>query len=191
MEEIEVKFLEIDHEELEAKLMSLGAQKTGEYFYKVKAYDYPDKRLGKENAWVRLRGDGTHVTLCYKQRLGLSDNRLKDSGMKEVEVTVDDFEKTDQILASIGLVEKFVEDKRRTRYIFDGVEIDLDEVPLLPPYLELEGGSWEALEKVSDLLGLDWEKHSRCSTMQMYEHYGLDENDFSVLTFKEQRKKPL
>ncbi len=33
MEEIEVKFLEIDHAELQAKLVSLGAEKTGEYFY--------------------------------------------------------------------------------------------------------------------------------------------------------------
>mgnify|MGYP003418922467 CR=1 FL=1 len=191
MEEIEVKFLEIDHAELQAKLVSLGAEKTGEYFYKVKAYDYSDKRLGKENAWVRLRGDGTQVNLCYKQRQGVSADRLRDQGMKEIEVMVDNFEKADQFLASVGLIEKFVEDKRRIRYMFEGVEIDLDEVPLLPPYLELEGPSWEDLERVALMLGLDWAKHLRCSSMQVYEHYGLDENDYSVLTFKEQVKKAL
>jgi hypothetical protein len=41
------------------------------------------------------------------------------------------------------------------------------------------------------MLGLDWAKHLRCSSMQVYEHYGLDENDYSVLTFKEQVKKAL
>jgi len=191
MEEIEVKFLDCNHEALIKKLEQLGARKEKVFLYNVKSYDYVDKRLAKDNAWVRLRDDGEHVSLSYKQRLGVGEDRLKDGGMKEIEMNVESFVKANEFLTSIGLIAKFFEEKRRTRYVFDGVEVDLDEVPLLPPYIELEGESWESLERVAERLDLRWEAHVRCSAMQMYEHYGLDENDYSLLMFDKQVKKTL
>lgn len=142
-----------------------------------------------ENSWLRLRDEGDKVTLTYKKRFGVGDNRLKDGGMHEVEVITNDFEKTAQLLLSIGMVEKFYEENKRVKYILNDVEFCIDTWPLIPTYLEIEGPTWEAVEEATKTIDLDWSSHIRCSTMQIYENYDINENDYSVLTFDKQVKK--
>lgn len=191
MEEIEVKFVNIDVPEVEKNILSLGAKKVGEFLYKRKTFDFPDKRLAEKFAWVRLRDEGDKVTLTYKERLGVGSNVLKDQGMKEIEIMVSSFEQTDTLLREIGLTEKFYEENKRVRYALGDLEFDIDTWPLLPPYLEIEGKSWERVEAVSRELGFDWDKHLRCSTMQIYADNGIDENAYAILTFDTQVKKEL
>ena len=190
MEEIEVKFLEVDILKLKEKLELNKAQFVGSFDYKRKVYDFEGLSLAKtRHAWVRLRDEGEKVTLAYKERIGIGKNNLKDVGMKEVEVVVSDFNLTDQFLKSIGLVEKFYEENKRERYILDGVEIDIDTWPMIPTYVELEGSSWDHVKLVAQKLNFNWNENVRCSTMQIYEKYGINENDYSVITFIEQIKK--
>jgi adenylate cyclase class IV len=66
MEEFEIKFLEVDVPELEKKLLAIGAKKTGEYYYSTALFDYPDFRMDKDHAWLKLRTDGKETTLSYK-----------------------------------------------------------------------------------------------------------------------------
>jgi adenylate cyclase class 2 len=138
-----------------------------------------------------LRDEGEKITLAYKQRLGVkvNDGSISDDGMKEIEVVVSDFNLTDQFLKSINLIEKFYEENKRERYILDEVEIDIDTWPMIPTYVEFEGSSWDSVKKVSEKLGFNWEDHLRCTTMQIYRKYGIEENDYSVITFIEQIKK--
>ena len=192
MEEIEAKFLDVDVLRLKQKLESNGAQFIGSFDYKRKSYDFEGLLLAKSrHGWVRLRDEGERVTLAYKQRLGVktNDGSISDLGMKEIEVVVSDFNLTDQFLKSIGLIEKFYEENKRERYIFDEVEIDIDTWPMIPTYVEFEGSSWEHVKKVAEKLGFNWEEHLRCTTMQIYRKYGIEENDYGVITFIEQIKK--
>lgn len=190
MEEIEVKFLNIDKEKIKQVLLNLGATLVGEFDYRLKPYDFPDLRLSKErNAWIRLRDEGNKVTLSYKERLGVGENPLKDQGMKEIEVEVSDFDQTSKILEEIGLVPKVYEERKRTRYILDGIECDIDEWPLIPPYIELEGDTIEAIKEISDKLGFKWEDHVVCSALQVLHNYGVNPHDYSVFTFEKQTKK--
>ncbi len=191
MEEIEVKFLDIDVSVIEAKLIAIGATKVGETLSRISCFDYPNYRLRDTDAWIRLRTEFDKTALTYKQRLGATshDGSTSDTGMKEVEVEVSDFDKAKEFLFSIGLIEKFAEERKRVRFEKDGIEIDIDTWPLLSPYLELEGNSWEALQALATLLGLPWESHMKCSAMQVYALNGIDENSYSVLTFDKQIKK--
>lgn len=190
MEEIEVKFLDINKKDIEERLKDLGAKFVGSYNYRLKPYDFPGLPLSKDkNAWVRLRDEGDKVTLSYKERLGVGENHLKDKGMKEIEVEVSDFEKTSQILESIGLIHKVYEEKKRTRYLIDEVECDIDEWPLTPPYIEIEGESMERIKEVAIKLGFNWEDHVICSASQVMRHHGIDSHDYSVFTFEKQIKK--
>ncbi len=50
MEEIEVKFLNINQSEIEQKLQKIGAVKQFEKLYRRKVYDYPDLRLNTANS---------------------------------------------------------------------------------------------------------------------------------------------
>lgn len=188
MEEIEITYINIDTQEIEKKLKELGAEKVGDFHYKRIVFDYPDFRLDKEAAWVRLRDEGDKICLTFKQRLGenLRDKLDGDEGMYEREIVVNDFDATRDILLKMGLVEKMYQENKRTRYILDGVECDIDTWPLLDPYLEVEGNSWDEVYEVVKKLGLKKEDGKKFSTNQIYRLNGMDDRNFTKLTFDEQ-----
>ena len=188
MEEIEIKFLGVDTAELEGKLVALGAKKSGDYRYRRAVFDYPDFRLDAQAAWLRLRDEGEKITLTFKQRLGVKNGSLDgdDDGMYEKEIVVNDFEGTREILLKTGLTEKMYQENKRTRYLLDGVECDIDTWPLLPPYLEIEGNSWEKVYATAEKLGFKKEDSKKFSTNQIYRLHGLDDRNFTKLTFEEQ-----
>lgn len=95
MEEIEVKFLNIDSVLMEKKLNEIGAKKIFEKLYRRKVFDYPDFSLHKKGAWVRLRDEGDKITLAYKERIGMKtfDVKTNDDSMEEIEVNISSFVK--------------------------------------------------------------------------------------------------
>jgi adenylate cyclase class 2 len=187
MEEIEIKFLNIDPIALAQKLVSLGAKKVADYHYRRIVFDYPDFRLDKQGAWLRLRDEGERTTLTFKQRLGKNIHSLVgDEGMYEKETTVEDFDSTREILLKTGLVEKMYQENKRTRYVLNDVECDIDTWPLLNPYLEIEGKSWEEVYMVAERLGFKKEDAKIFSANQVYKLQGLDDRNYTKLTFDEQ-----
>ena len=191
MEEIEIKFLDVDIPSLEEKLKSIGAERVGETLSRISCFDYPDYRLKDKHAWVRLRSEFGKTTLAYKQRLGVSsqDASSKDEGMKEVEISISGFDSAKNLLLAIGMIEKFSEERKRVRWEKGSVEFDIDSWPLIPPYLEIEGKSWDEVKSASEELGLNYEDHLRCSAHNIFIKYGFDEHDYSIFTFNKQVKK--
>lgn len=191
MEEIEVKFLDINPDEIQAKLKDIGAKKVGEFFYKRRVFDFPDLRLNKAAAWLRLRDEGDKVTLTYKQRLGTKahDGTESDEGMKEIEIEVSDFEQAGLLIESLGFEEKFYEENKRIRWSKGSVEFDIDFWPALEPYLEIEADSWESVDKAIEELGLNPEDRKIFATMQIYKLKGINELDYQKITFDEMVKK--
>ena len=185
-----MKYLDIDPQGVQSRLADLGAVKTSDGLIRQKVYDYPDSRLNKEGAWVRIRDHRGKVTLAFKKRLGIREGKKgNDKGMEEVEVEVSDFEKTAMIFEGIGMKLKFYREKRRETYETDGVEIAIDYWPLIPPYLEIEGHGWKELNNMARDLGLNPAKKKIISAMQVFEAYGVKEMDYEVLTFDQQTKR--
>ncbi|MDP2873702.1 MAG: CYTH domain-containing protein [bacterium] len=191
MEEIEVKFLTIDPQKMQEKLVAIGAKKVFEKTYRRRVFDYPDLRMHKDGAWLRLRDEGEKITLSYKHRLGQKshDGTTNDESMEEVEIIVNDFEKTGLLLEKVGLKEKFYEENRRIRYLLDKIEFDIDTWPLLEPYLEIEAPSWEEVDRAISLLGLNPTDKKIFSTFQIYQLKGINEHDYQILTFEKVVKK--
>jgi len=191
MEEIEVKFLDIDPEKIQAKLKSIGAEKIGEYFYRRQVFDYPGFTLDKKAAWLRLRDEGDKIVLSFKQRLGTTshDGTTSDTGMKEVEVEVSNFEKTAELLLSIGMIYKFYEENKRIRWKKGDIEFDIDTWPELNPYLEIETSSWEKVDEAIKLLELNPADKKIFSTFQIYKMNGINEIDYMRITFDEMIKR--
>ncbi|HUC31408.1 MAG TPA: class IV adenylate cyclase [Candidatus Paceibacterota bacterium] len=191
MEEIEIKFLDVDREALERRLNELGAKKVGDYHYRRVVFDHPDFRLDKNASWLRLRDEGDKVTLTFKQRLGVdADHPLGgDKGMYERETIVQDFDATREILLKIGLVEKMYQENKRTRYVLNEIECDIDTWPLLEPYLEIEGKSWDEVYRTAETLGFDRKEAKIFSANQIYRLRGLDDRNYKRLTFEEQIKR--
>ncbi len=192
MEEIEVKFLDINPTQIKRKLIKLGAKKVFAKVYRRRVFDYPDRKLDREGAWLRLRDEGDSIKLTYKKRLGVKDmhgGKINDRGMEEIEVNVSGFDKTAKLFKRLGFIEKFYEENRRVRYLFNGVEIDIDYYPMIKPYLEIEANSWKDVDETINLLGLNPKDRKLITAQQVYALSGIDENDYSVITFEKQLKK--
>ena len=153
--EIEAKFLDVVHGTMRAKLKELGSECVHpDRLMRRKNFDYPDKRLEKSvEGWIRVRDEGDKVTLAYKQ---LNDRTLH--GTKEVSVTVSDFEQTCRFLEAIGLEEQSYQETKRESWKLGDVEIELDEWPWIPPFLEIEAPDEAQLREAAQKLGLELEE---------------------------------
>ncbi len=191
MEEFEIKFLEVDVPKLEKKLLCIGAKKVGEYNYSRMIFHYPDSNMHKRGGWIRLRTDGKESTLTYKESIKekLDDGNMKNVGMKEIEVIVDDYEKTYELIKAIGLVKQVEEKNKRIRYIKGDVVFDIDFWPFIPPYLEIESSSHKKAEDAARELGFDSEKGIIGSAGSIYKEYGINIDDYSMNTFEGMVKK--
>ncbi len=172
--EIEAKFPNIDAEALRAILKEKGAMlEYPEVLMRRKTFDYSDLRLHKIGGLIRVRDEGNKVTYCYKQ---LNDRTLH--GMKEVEVIVNDFEKTCQLLDAIGMVMKSYQETRREKWKHKGVEITIDTWPWVPTFVELEGPTEEAVKEVAHDLGFDWRSAMYGSVEPIYQmHFDFSEEE--------------
>lgn len=191
-EEIEVKYLDVNKDEIEQKLKSIGAEKIKDIFLRHVAFDYPDYRLNTDNSWVRLRDEGDKIVLAFKKRLGVTsqDGSTNDEGMEEVEVIVDSYEETKTFLKKIGLIEKHGEaQKKRSKWKKGSITFDIDTIAMIPTYLEIEAESWNDIDKIALELGLDPEKRKICSAHQIYQIYGIDVDSYKTINFDEQVKK--
>lgn len=189
MEECEVKFLDVDPKALEAKILKLGGRKHYDRIFKRIIFDYPDLRLNKAGAWLRVRDEGDKVTMAFKQRVGMRDDGSNDQSTLEEEVVVSDFETTAAILRRVGLTDKFYEENRRIHFELDGVMLDIDHWPMIPPYLEIEAESYTVVERMIKKLGLNPADKKLYPTWQVYKDYGINEGDYQIITFEKQVKK--
>ena len=174
--ECEARALEIDKEEIERKLVSLGAKKIADFDYKRRVYDVIPKTEGK---WIRLRTDGNKTTLAVKQI-----NKETIDGTEETEVEVSDFEETNKILNSLGFFEKGYQENKRTRYVLNGIELDIDTWPYIPTYLEIEGKDSKDVEKMIELLEIDKSKVTTLGVLAIFEQvYKIDAGKIPVSKF--------
>lgn len=167
--------LEVDVPELETKLHTLKAKKIGGRVQKRYVYDFNPK---KEGSWVRLRTNGTKTTLTIKEIH--SDNI---DGTKELEITVDDFEKTNQLLEKLGYKNKGYQENKRVSYELDGVQIEIDFWPKIPPYMEVEAKSAKQVEETLRKLGFDPAHATSVNTTEIYKKYGINIEKMKVLKF--------
>lgn len=177
--EYEVRALEIDKEKMEEKLLSFGAKKVADFHYKRRVYDFIPE---VHNKWIRLRTDGTKTTLTIKH---IVQNTV--DGTREMEVEVSDFDETDLILNELGYFSRSYQENKRTRYILNGVELDIDTWPYIPTYLEIEGHNSEEVEKIIKLLEIDESKICTLGIEDLYyEIYKIDSHKMSIIKFGEE-----
>lgn len=173
--EYEIRVLEIDKEKLIKKLEELGAEFKGDNEQKRYVYDIIPKEDGK---WIRLRTNGRKTALTYKNVV-----KTTIDGTKELEVEVSDFEKTNELLENMGIKSRGYQENKRTQYILNGVEIDIDSWPMIPTYVEIEGKNEEEVMNTLEILELPKDKVTTLDVDSVYKKYGIDLKVIKVLKF--------
>jgi adenylate cyclase, class 2 len=174
--EHEAKMLDIDPIETAALVRAKGGEQVGETKL-MRRYVY-DITPGDLSKWIRLRDTGSETTLCVKE---ITSDAI--DGTHEVETTVGDFAATNELLALLGFTPKSYQENRRTSFILDGARLELDEWPLIPPYLEIEADTQDDVLRVAGLLGYDESQLTGENTMKVYARYGIELGGIRELRF--------
>lgn len=175
--EYEITVLDIDVSEIEKKLESIGAIKQGEYFQKRNLYNFHEEYRGR---FIRLRTNGEKTTLTIKDK-----SAKKEIGsVKELEIEVSNFEKTNEILELLGYEHSTYQENKRIIYKLGHIEFDIDTWPMIPTYLEIEGKNKADVEKMIKILDIDEEKLSLDKVSEIYKKYGIDIHQYKELKFE-------
>lgn len=161
MREREVKILNIDKEEIEKKLIDLGAVLIKDEEQTNIRFDTEDNFLRKTyNGYLRLRvtknllKDETKNTMTFKKSISRDKIRVNE----ETETEVSNSDETIKILELLGYKQKKPGYKHRRSYLYDNINFEIDtwDKETYPkPYLEIEVSTNEELDKAIDLLQLD------------------------------------
>lgn len=185
-QEIEVKFLNVDFDDVRAKLKKLGAvcEQPMRLMRRV-VIDYPDRKLqATKDSWVRVRDEGDKVTLTFKKT-----TEHQFGGAHEIEVTVSDYQKTIDIFLAMGLIVHTDQETKRETWKLNEVEVVLDEWPWIKPFIEIEGDSEPNVQQVAAQLGLDWNEAVFGSAVVAYERHFPNAKDVGVRISQEPKIK--
>ena len=161
--EIEVKFLQIDIENIRKKLKQSGAiLVTPMRLMRRVMIKTPE--MYKNNSFVRIRDEGDKVTMTYKQF-----NSQTIDGCDELEIIVNDFSDTVNLLKYAGLPISTYQESKREKWVMDGAEIVIDEWPWVKPYIEIEAPGEDLVRQTALKLGFKWENAVFGSVMRAYE----------------------
>lgn len=181
MKEIEVKILDINPKQVVARLKRLKAKKVEQGIVRFALFDYPDGRLLKNNSFVRVRTLGGRTELVMKMPVKV-DNYKK---MEEIETTVGDYDAVVKILESLGLKKFYEIEKYRATYKLGKTKFELDKIPRVPWFMEVESDSEKYVDKGVKALGFNMSDTTSIRGDQVCRKYGVKSKFFTFKKFKE------
>jgi len=165
--EYEAKILDIDPQTVEKAIIAGGGRRRAEPTL-LRRYVY-DVVPGDASRWIRLRDNGSGSSLTVKE---IRHDGI--DGTDEVEVGVSSFEAAAELLGKLGFAARSYQENRRTSFELHGALLEIDEWPLIPPYLEIEAESREEVVRVASLLGYGEEELTGENTVKIYARHGID-----------------
>ncbi|MHC4120511.1 MAG: class IV adenylate cyclase [Planctomycetota bacterium] len=152
--EIEAKIKVDSLEQVEQKLVELGAEFVAEQLQKDSHLDDASATLISADCCLRLRrqvvgGSERHI-LTYKG----AKERSALKRRREIEVEISDGDSMRKLLSALGYEEMLVVEKKRRLWRLGRCEIALDELPLLGSFVEIEGPDEKEIADVQQRLGL-------------------------------------
>ena len=154
--EIEAKFKVANFRAVRKRLAALGAVYLGTDLQTDAYYDTPDRALLGGDKGLRIRrtrrlrgpsGSGeksdTRALLTYKGPAG-DDKRAKIR--REIQTRLDSPDAMDEILSALGMAPTLTIQKKRASYRLGSSLIELDELPLIGRFVEIEAPSPKRVE---------------------------------------------
>ncbi len=184
--EIEVRFLEINQQEIISRLAFLGFEDKGEdFFTEIIFYDAAGKWIEERKIitrYVRLRKNNQKTILTYK----MHRQDIPTTEAREIEFEVSDILAASELLEILGLKAFRKQEKKRHKFTKGDVTVDIDTWPRVPTYLEIEAPTEEHLKNTASDLGFGWDKAVYENAGNLIEkYYDLMVSKMSVYTFSE------
>lgn len=161
MEEIELKFLNIDPNEIRLRLQKCGAHLV--FNSEITSTSFHGTTL-KKGAFLRMRTIGDRTYLAYKGPCVRSAYKRRE----EIEVMVENSEAMMALLTSLGFSSKPSHQKRREHYRLGNGVIDIDFIEGVPPFIEVESNSEEDLALICKQLSLNPADGSSKTIYELY-----------------------
>ncbi|MBN2560084.1 MAG: class IV adenylate cyclase [Phycisphaerae bacterium] len=143
-------------EAIREQLLAAGAKYIGRVLEDNRLFDRSDGALRAGDCGLRVRsvrvmeGPDQASTLTYKGPRTDSAFKSRD----EIEVEIGDTAAMAGILRALGYSESVVYEKRRESWMLGACRIELDELPELGVFAEVEGPTEAAIRGVLETLGL-------------------------------------
>ncbi|MCA9496254.1 MAG: class IV adenylate cyclase [Nanoarchaeota archaeon] len=152
MDEIELKFLNINVEEIKTKIENLGAvlkynSQTESYPFLAKGFHSSDSNM----KYLRIRKINEDIQITYKDPAKKSDMTIRE----EIEIKVDNYENAILLLEKLGFEKGKVFRKHRMHYDLGDIHFELDTLENIPTYLEIETKTELEMKNICSKLGLD------------------------------------
>lgn len=179
--EYEAKFLNVDKDEVRARLKAAGAVlERPEFPQRRWVFDLPGDRNNKHSL-VRVRDEGGIMTLTLKKFSGTDVDHPQES-----EIIVNDFDAAVEIVTEIGCTKSSYQENNRELWTLGDAKITIDSWPFYEPFVEVEAGSEDAVKNASIKAGFAWDKALFCSVSKLFKmKYGNEWNirEMPKLTF--------
>lgn len=154
--ELEAKFRVHSHEDVRRRLNECGAARRGIYLETNHLFDLPDASLRAAGKGLRVRDvqmlDGEPATHVLTFKGPLRPGPFKDR--EEIETAVHDADAACAILAALGYEETLCFEKQRETWRLDDVSVELDTLPEIGEFVEIEGPDPGAITAACEKLGL-------------------------------------
>jgi len=145
MDEVELKFLNIDIDQIKQKLIGLGAKlifdtQIESYSFYGNGFHISDSKM----KYLRVRKVNDEVTITYKSPTKESEM----SNRKEIEIKVDDFDKAISLIEKMGLNKDKIFKKNRSHYELKNIHFELDTLENIPTFLEIETQTEQEMKEI-------------------------------------------
>ncbi|MCK4658518.1 MAG: class IV adenylate cyclase [Phycisphaerae bacterium] len=159
--ELEAKFAVQAHKPVRERLEGLGARFLGRVLETNSIHDRPDDSLRKSGCGLRVRGiellagEPQPATLTFKGPIQAGPFKKRE----EIELPLADADAMRRLLEAVGFVEVFRFRKRRESWHLSNCRVELDELPRLGRFVEIEGPTPADIHAAQDALGLNSAQH--------------------------------
>jgi len=154
--EIEAKMAVADFAPVRAQLTERGGRLIGRYFEINSFFDRPEHALLKADKGLRIRIKRNLDTQQEQYIITFKGPKQRGplKSREELELNVGNATDAQKLLEGLGYQKVLLFEKRRESYDFEGCEIELDELPLLGTFVEVEGPDEKSVLRARELLGL-------------------------------------
>lgn len=177
MLEKEIKVLEINKEEIEKKLLEMGAEKTFEWYIHDIYYDFPDdapkNKMEANGRMFRLRQKGEEHIYTIKNKRKEINKKEKVIAKDEHETPISNIVSFAKVLEKYGMEKTREKKKHRVSYTLEGMEFDIDLYEWIPEFLEIEWPDGITIQEWVTKLWLQDYQQMLWGSRKIFKHYNI------------------